>query len=50
MNLHNLIAGKNITDDELEERVSSLIGTILLCSMVVNIISVPIAVKKITKK
>lgn len=47
MNLHDLIAGESVTNTDLEERVSQIIGTVLLTSLIVNIVAVPLAVQNI---
>lgn len=50
MNLHNLIAGRNITNSELEEKVSRMIGNALLGSVALNVIFIMIACNKYEQK
>lgn len=50
MNLHNLLAGKNITNGELEAQVSRIIGTTLLCSITLNAIFIVVELNRYEKK
>lgn len=50
MNLHDLIAGENITNGELEAKVSRLIGTALLCSMALNVVFFALECNRFEKK